>query len=172
MPDSEWERAQDTFVPGQLDNDKTAETKLTNLLRHFENKLNLVDPDSKLRGRVKPVTSVGQVAGKAPQNCRTVPRSGRNKTLKAHQRSSQPTMITQDEQNRLSFEQSKAEWDAYQKDKAEFEAYQKEVAGGVRFAPAVPNAVSPRCGCGPVVGGVAGGALTAQTGGWGRFLVR
>ena len=64
MPDSEWERAQDTFVPGQLDNDKTAETKLTNLLRHFENKLNLVDPDSKLRGRVKPVTSVGQVAGK------------------------------------------------------------------------------------------------------------
>ena len=29
------------------------------------------------------------------------------------------------------------------KDKAEFEGNQKEVAGGVRFAPAVPNAVSP-----------------------------
>ena len=62
MPDSEWERAKDTFVPGQADNDKTAETKLTNLLRHFENKLNLVDPDSKLRGRVKPVTTVEDVA--------------------------------------------------------------------------------------------------------------
>ena len=43
-------------------------------------------------------------------------------------------MITQDEQNRLSFEQSKAEWDAYQKDKAEFEAYQKEVAGGAAIS--------------------------------------
>jgi hypothetical protein len=62
MPDSEWERAQDTFVPAQTDNEKTAESKLTNLLRHFENKLNIVDPDGKLRGRVKPLTSVGQVA--------------------------------------------------------------------------------------------------------------
>ncbi len=65
MPDSEWDRAQDTFVPAQTDNEKTAESKLTNLLRHFENKLNIVDPDSKLRGRVKPITSVGQVAGKS-----------------------------------------------------------------------------------------------------------
>ncbi len=64
MPDSEWDRAQDTFVPGQLDNEKTASTKLQNLLRHFENKLNIVDPDSKLRSRVKPVTPVGD-AGKS-----------------------------------------------------------------------------------------------------------
>jgi hypothetical protein len=64
MPESEWDRALDTFVPGQTDTDKSAETKLTNLLRHFENKLNLVDPDSKLRGRIKPVTSVGDVSGK------------------------------------------------------------------------------------------------------------
>src|SRR6056300_599692 len=79
-------------------------------------------------------------------------------------------MITQDEQNRLSFEQSKAEWDAYQKDKAEFEAYQKEVAGGgaIRTGSA-QRSVSPGAAVGSVVGGVAGGALTAQTGGWGAI---
>ena len=79
-------------------------------------------------------------------------------------------MITQDEQNRLSFEQSKAEWDAYQKDKAEFEAYQKEVAGGgaIRTGSA-QRSVSPGAAVGSVVGGVAGGALTAQTGGWGAL---
>ena len=63
MPESEWERAQATFVPGQLDDEQTAKTKLQNLQRHFENKLNLVDPEGKLRGRVKPVTQIG---GKPP----------------------------------------------------------------------------------------------------------
>lgn len=65
MPESEWDRAQNTFVPGQMDTEQTANTKLTNLLRHFENKLNLVDPDSKLRSRLKPISTVAQVSGKA-----------------------------------------------------------------------------------------------------------
>ena len=56
-------------------------------------------------------------------------------------------MITQDDKtaSRLSSQRLNG---CVSKDKAEFEAYQKEVAGGVRFAPVVLNAVSPRCGCG------------------------
>ena len=84
-------------MPGQLDNDKTAETKLTNLLRHLRTN-STSDPDSKLRGRVKPVTSVGQVAGKAPQKLLNNTTSGKTKPERHTSGVLSLTMITQDEQ--------------------------------------------------------------------------
>lgn len=79
-------------------------------------------------------------------------------------------MITQDEQNQLSFEKSKAEWDAFQKNKAEFDAYQKEIAGGgaIREGSA-KRPISPGAAIGSAIGGIAGGVLTAPSGGLGAI---
>ena len=79
-------------------------------------------------------------------------------------------MITQDEQNQLSFEKSKAEWDAFQKNKAEFDAYQQEIAGGgaIREGSA-KRPISPGAAIGSAIGGVAGGMLTAPSGGLGAI---
>ena len=78
-------------------------------------------------------------------------------------------MITQDEQNRLSFEQSKAEWDAYQKIKRSLRHTRRKLLVGCDSYPAVPNAVSPLVRLWAQWWAVLQGALTAQTGGWGAI---
>jgi hypothetical protein len=66
MPDSEWDRAQDTFVPKITDPDATKVRKLEALLRHFDNKVNLIDPRGELKGRIKGRRTIQEVAGAAP----------------------------------------------------------------------------------------------------------